>query len=290
MRDLGKQFKQGEDIFHQGDPAECMYVIQKGQVEIVVESEYGIKQLVLLNEGDVFGEVSLFAGKLRFATARAVKDTRVLTLDEKSFVSKLHQDPSLAFRMIRQMANRVYDQDRALMHGFFDEKNRFHNVVGFMSYIDLVAVVEKELNRAKRLWQSLAFAIIDIDDFNSMNEKFAIVVGEDLLKSLADTMVNTLRRQDVIGRFGDDQFGLLLYETDGQAAVRVLEKVRKAFVGLWSRVENSDIKATFSCGIAVFPDYKSYAKLNKAAYKALSASKIAGNQIVLANPFEVQSF
>ena len=283
-RDLGKQFNQGESIFFQGDPAECMYVIQKGLVEIVVESEYGIKQLALLKDGEVFGAISLFAGKSRFATARAVEETWVLTLDEKSFVIKLHQDPSLAFRMIRQMAHRVYDQDQALMHGFFDEKNRSQGVVGFMSYIDLVAVVEKELSRAKRLWQTLAFAIIDVDHFSATSERFGPVLGEDLLKSLGETLRKTLRRQDVIGRFGDDQFGLLLYEADGQAAVKVLEKVRKAFASLWSRVENSDITATFSCGIAAYPDHKSPAELNKAAYKALATSKKLGNKIILANP------
>ena len=283
-RDLGKKFKKNDAIFLQGDPAECMYVIQKGQVELWVESEYGAKQLTMIQEGEVFGEVSLFAGKSRFASARAMEDTWVLTLDEKNFVSQLHRDPSLAFRVIRQMARRIYDQDQEIMHGFIDEEHRSQNIVGFVSYIDLVALVEKELNRATRLWQTLSFAIIDIDHFEVLQEKFGSAVGEDLLHSLDYTLRETLRRQDVTGRFGEDQFGLLLYETDGQTAVRILEKVRKAFTELWERAKQTGITATFSCGIATFPDYRTVAKLNKAAYKALATSKKTGNQIILASP------
>ena len=284
-RNLGKKFQKGESIFHQGDPAECMYVIQKGQVEIVVESEYGIKELATMKTGEVFGATSLFAGKSRFSMARAVEDTWVLTLDEQSFVARLHKDPSLAFRMIRQMAHRIYDQDQALMHGFFDEKSRALEVVGLMSYIDLVAVVEKELNRAKRLWQTLAFAILDMDQFSSLKEIFERAVGEDLLQALGDTLGETLRRQDVIGRFGDNQFGVLLYEADGRAAVRVLEKVRKVLTALWLRVDNPEITTiTFRCGIATYPEHETPAQLNKAAYKALATSKKTGHSIVLADP------
>ncbi|MEO5363671.1 MAG: GGDEF domain-containing protein [Magnetococcus sp. DMHC-8] len=283
-RELGKLFKQGEIIFRQGEPAECMYVVQKGEVELVVESEYGFKQLAVLRSGDVFGEVALFAEKARFATARAVQDTWVVTLDEKAFVGRLHQDPSLAFHMIRQMAHRIYEQDHLLMRGYFDEEHRAHNVPGFVSYIDLVALVEKEMTRAKRLWQALSFAIIDIDHFDALRAQFGAVIGEDLLTALGNTIKGVLRRQDVVGRFGDDQFGLLLYETDGQAAVRVLDKVRRSFLNLWGRVEHPEIVATFSCGIACYPDHVGLAQLHKAAHKALSDSKKAGNQIMLAPP------
>ncbi|MBF0401278.1 MAG: GGDEF domain-containing protein [Magnetococcales bacterium] len=281
-RDLGKLFKKGEIIFRQGEPAACMYVVQKGEVELVVESDFGIKLLATLQKGDVFGEVSLFAEKVRFATARATQDTWVMTLDEKSFVNRLHQDPSLAFHMIRQMAHRIYDQDQLVMRGFIDEAGRSHDVTGFVSYIDLVALVEKELTRAKRLWQPLSFAIIDIDHFDTLQAQFGSVIGEDLLTCLCQTIKGVLRRQDVVGRFGEDQFGLLLYEADGEAAIQVLEKVRRSFQNLWGRVEHPDIVATFSCGIASYPDYESSARLHKAAHKALSTSKQAGNQIILA--------
>lgn len=283
-RELGKPFKKGEIIFRQGDPAECMYVVQKGEVELAVESEYGFKQLTTLRAGDVFGEVSLFAEKARFATARAIQDTWVLTLDEQAFVSRLHRDPSLAFHMIRQMAHRIYDQDHRLMHGFFDEENRAHEVSGFISYIDLVALVEKELTRAKRLWQDLSFAVVAIDQFETLQAQFGAAVGEDLLTSLGTTLRGVLRRQDVVGRLGADQFGLLLYETDGQAAVHVLEKVRRSFVTLWGQVERPDVPATFSCGIACYPAHGTPAQLHKAAHKALSLSRKAGNRIVLAPP------
>ncbi len=284
-RELGRVYEEGEVIFRQGDPARCLYVIQKGKVEIFMESEYGSNHLTTLKKGDVFGEISLFAGKARFATARTLQKSRILTIDENNFIAKLHQDPSLAFRLIRKMANRIYDQDHELMRGYFDETQRSQQAVGFASYIDLQILIEEESKRSRRLWQTMAYVLLDIDDFDLLSERYGHSAGESLLQSLAEILREHLRRRDLIGRFGSDRFGLLLYEGDGQAAVRVMEKVRQSFNTLWAKEGDDSMRATFSCGIATFPEYEDPTKLSKAAYRALVSSKKEGkNRVVLADP------
>lgn len=104
---LGKIFHDGEVIIHQGDIGDCMYVIQEGQVEIVVEEGGKEIQLAVRRKGDIFGEMAIFEKEKRSATVRAVGTVRLLTVDEKNFIRRVHEDPSLAYRMVEMMANRI---------------------------------------------------------------------------------------------------------------------------------------------------------------------------------------
>ncbi|MBF0341365.1 MAG: cyclic nucleotide-binding domain-containing protein, partial [Magnetococcales bacterium] len=229
-RELGAQFLPGEVIFRQGEPARCMYVIQKGRVEIVMESEFGPRHLNSLKEGDIFGEISLFAEKARIATARAVTEVRALQLDEKTFLSRLHQDPSLAFRLIRKLAQRIHDQDHELMRDHANEVE-VCPVTGFTSYIDLATFLDAEVKRARRLKQTMAFAILLIDGYAGIVEQWGEAMGEAVSRRLAEVVREHVRRTDVAGRFGADRFGVLLYEADGASAVHVCEKIRSVFAG-----------------------------------------------------------
>ena len=105
--DLGRLYEDGEAIMHQGEAGDCMYVVQQGKVEITVRSDAEEIVLSVLEAGDVFGEMSLFTKRERSATVRAVGQARVMTIDKRGFMKRVHQDPSLAFRILRKMSERV---------------------------------------------------------------------------------------------------------------------------------------------------------------------------------------
>jgi CRP/FNR family cyclic AMP-dependent transcriptional regulator len=108
---LGKVHEDGEVIFRQGEVGDCMYVIQEGQAEVVVEQEGEEERLALLDEGGFFGEMAIFENEVRMATVRAVGSARVLTVDKKSFLRRIHEDPSLAYRMVQTMSRRIRELD-----------------------------------------------------------------------------------------------------------------------------------------------------------------------------------
>ena len=108
---LGKVYEDGEVIVRQGEAGNCMYVIQEGQAEVVVESDGVEEPLAALGEGGFFGEMAIFENEVRMATVRAVGQARVLTVDERSFLRRIHEDPSLAFRMVQTMSRRIRDLD-----------------------------------------------------------------------------------------------------------------------------------------------------------------------------------
>jgi len=110
-RDLGRVFENGQVIVSQGESGDCMYVILHGAVE-VLRTEGGREiPLTVLGAGDVFGEMALFGGEPRSATVRAKGEARLLTVDKRGFLKRVHQDPSLAFRILRNLSERIRTLD-----------------------------------------------------------------------------------------------------------------------------------------------------------------------------------
>jgi CRP-like cAMP-binding protein len=112
---LGKTYRDSEVIVRQGEAGDCMFVIQAGEVEVFrVNDKQREVRLAVLHEKDFFGEMALFDREVRSATVRALGEARVLTVDRKSFLRRVHEDPSLAFRVVEQMSHRIRDLDAEL--------------------------------------------------------------------------------------------------------------------------------------------------------------------------------
>ena len=116
MARLGKKYQAGEVICRRGDAGDCMYVIQKGEVEAVAERDGEELLLRKMGANEFFGEMALFEKEQRTATIRATKPTRVLTVDKKNFLAGIHEDPSLAFRIVETMSHRIRDLTDRLAH------------------------------------------------------------------------------------------------------------------------------------------------------------------------------
>jgi CRP-like cAMP-binding protein len=104
---LGKVYQDGEIIVRQGEVGDCMYVIQEGQVEVVLEKDGEEVRLAVRGEGEFFGEMAIFEREVRMATVRALGQARVLTIDKKNFLRRIHEDPSLAYRIVQTMSHRI---------------------------------------------------------------------------------------------------------------------------------------------------------------------------------------
>ncbi len=109
--DLGKNYKEGDIIIREGEKGDCMYVIQSGTVEIYQTRGDVDIHLNFLKEGDFFGEMAIFEKPIRSASVRAVKTTRVLTIDKKNFLRRIHEDSSLAFNIIQNLSLRLRELD-----------------------------------------------------------------------------------------------------------------------------------------------------------------------------------
>lgn len=105
--DLGKEYEQGEIIIRQGNPGDSMYVIQEGEVEVLFERNDDSLPLAVLREGDFFGEMALFDPGIRSATVRALGRVRAITVDKKTLLRSIQQDPSLSLRLLETLSARA---------------------------------------------------------------------------------------------------------------------------------------------------------------------------------------
>ncbi|MBF0188561.1 MAG: response regulator [Magnetococcales bacterium] len=112
-RELGKQYEVGEFVYQKGERADCLFVLQSGRIELFTEIRECRRVLRVLRPGEMFGESALFtAKKKRLATAEVVEPSRVLKVDERTLMVQIHSNPSVLFRITRQMAERIRRLDR----------------------------------------------------------------------------------------------------------------------------------------------------------------------------------
>lgn len=116
---LGKEYQHGEIVVRQGDEAYCMFVIQAGRAEVIVEDGGSGTLVDVMGPGEVFGEMAILDPQPRTATIRALGTLRALTIDKKTFLRRVQEDPTLALSILRSLSARVkkLDAEIASMRG-----------------------------------------------------------------------------------------------------------------------------------------------------------------------------
>jgi len=158
------------------------------------------------------------------------------------------------------------------------------SLTGLLNHTKTEEHLEIEIARATRNSDPLAYAMIDIDKFKNINDTYGHATGDRIIKSLARLLQQSLRKTDIIGRYGGEEFAVVLTVTDAQTAHMVIDKIRNTFASIVQNSNQTDFKVTFSCGIAEFPHFNSSSSLNDAADKALYQAKEKGrNQTIIAS-------
>src|SRR3972149_5039827 len=122
--ELGRVYRDGEMIVRQGEVGNCMYVIQSGKAEVLRELEGNNVRLAVLGENDFFGEMAIFEHEVRSATVRALGEARILTVDKRTFLRRVQEDPTLAFNILRVLCERIRHQNVELS----ELRDRFDNL------------------------------------------------------------------------------------------------------------------------------------------------------------------
>src|SRR5690606_35953129 len=95
--------------------------------------------------------------------------------------------------------------------------------------------------------------VIDVDHFKAINDHYGHVAGDAVLVSIANSCMATMRRSDVFGRIGGEEFGLLLPETDPEEAREAAERIREMAESTIVQVGGAEVRATVSLGVAPRP-------------------------------------
>ena len=156
-------------------------------------------------------------------------------------------------------------------------------LTGLFNHTAIKEQLNREIVRSNRLKTPLSFAMVDVDYIKKVNDKHGHAAGDRVLKSLARLLKQRLRGTDIVGRYGGEEFAVIMTDTNASDASKVIDEIRQVFSRLIHMSDNKEFKVTFSCGIADikhFPDAKS---VSDAADKALHKAKKKGRNRVAIN-------
>ena len=157
-------------------------------------------------------------------------------------------------------------------------------LTGLLNHTTIKERLEQEILRADRNSFPLSYIMLDIDHFKNVNDTYGHPAGDRVLKSLSQLLTQRLRRTDIIGRYGGEEFAIILPNTAINNALVVMEELRNSFENIRHRANEEEFSVTFSCGIASFARFKTASDLNEAADKALYIAKNEGrNQTICAD-------
>lgn len=154
------------------------------------------------------------------------------------------------------------------------------SLTGLLNHTESKKQLDAQLSRAKRTGAPLVLAMLDIDHFKLVNDTYGHPVGDRVIRSLSLLLQQRLRKSDVVGRYGGEEFAAILPDTTSAKAVEVLDHLRTAFSKVEYQTPQGTFHATFSCGVAAYPDFESVDSLFEHADQALYRAKKGGRNRV----------
>ncbi|HDZ77663.1 MAG TPA: GGDEF domain-containing protein [Candidatus Omnitrophica bacterium] len=144
----------------------------------------------------------------------------------------------------------------------------------------------EEFLRSERKKLNLSCLMLDVDNFKDYNDRFGHLVGDVILAEVARMISDSIREIDLLGRFGGEEFLLILPETDKQEALFVAERIRKTVVERVIKAYDEVLRVTLSIGVTTFPqDGQDTNELIDRADRALYQAKHVGkNRVCLYSP------
>lgn len=142
---------------------------------------------------------------------------------------------------------------------------------------------EEELDRARTKGSELAFLMLDVDFFKQVNDRHGHLVGDGVLRAVARCILENVREIDILGRYGGEEFCIILPDTDSAGAEYVAQRMRKAIENHAVDVYDIRIKVTASIGIAMFPrnGKKTGTLIDKADWALYRAKKMGRNRVCI---------
>ena len=154
------------------------------------------------------------------------------------------------------------------------------SLTGLLKHTKIAEQLQLEVARARRNGTPLSFAMLDIDLFKHVNDTYGHPAGDRVIRSLSQLLRQRLRSTDSIGRYGGEEFAVVLPDTDSAGAAALFENLRTAFMAFEFEAGDAVFRVTFSTGIATSTN-PSAAQLTEAADRALYAAKDRGRNCIV---------
>lgn len=186
--------------------------------------------------------------------------------------------PITSEHLVTSLSNRI--KRHKILSSFI--KN--DSLTGLLNHTQLKRGLDLTIDRATRNNIPISFVMLDIDHFKKVNDSYGHIVGDRVIKVLARLLKNRLRKTDLIGRYGGEEFAIVLWGANEEQAKEIIDNLREDFRQIEHSDENgNNFTVTFSAGIALHKE-NLVLDVSQAADKALYISKHNGrNQVTVFN-------
>lgn len=159
------------------------------------------------------------------------------------------------------------------------------SLTGLFNHTTTRKKLELEVLRCQRQAEQMGFAMIDIDKFKHVNDSYGHSAGDRVIQNLARLLKQRVRRVDVVGRYGGEEFAVIISGLSKDEIRHRLDEIREDFSNVVHSYHNYQFQCSFSCGLTFFPDHPGAQELNDAADEAMYAAKSrGGNQVQFGLP------
>jgi diguanylate cyclase (GGDEF)-like protein len=162
----------------------------------------------------------------------------------------------------------------------FRESTRHDILTGASTRRSFFETAQRIVERAARDGEPVSLVMFDLDHFKRINDRRGHAVGDRVLRGFAESVRLMLRPSDVFGRFGGEEFILLLPATPVESAVGIAERIRRAFCEAYRSLDGMPLKATVSAGVSALQPGGNFDDALWEADRALYAAKEAGRNRV----------
>lgn len=154
------------------------------------------------------------------------------------------------------------------------------SLTGLLNHSAILDRLRAESARAERSGAPLAVAMLDLDHFKAVNDTHGHAAGDRVLRALSRMLQQRLRKTDLVGRYGGEEFALVLPGASAEVALRILDDIRRSFRELEFAFGGATVRCSFSAGVAAFPAHRPVERLVSAADEALYTAKREGRDCV----------
>jgi diguanylate cyclase (GGDEF)-like protein len=262
----------GMSVMTLEDPSLLLTTLDNFSPDLVLLDLYfpdcnGIEVAKIIRQDNKFTDLSIV-----FLSGEAEQSVQLVAM--QSGADDFLQKPIDEKVLVKTITTRVL-RFRALR-----ELTRQDRMTGLLNQIAFQLQLEFEISRIQRSDLPLSVVVLDIDKFKLINDGYGHPVGDAVIKSLARLLKKRLRRTDIIGRLGGDEFGIIMMDTTLDKAVKVLDELRVEFTKLRHVGHSSVFNCTFSAGVADLEQGATINNIMKAADEALYVSKQLGRNRV----------